>query len=256
MTHGRRLLLGLCAAALPLHAAWAAPAPQQLTLVNAAYPPFVNAPGHPRGEGIDIEIAREALRRGGAGRFTLAVEIVPWRRALFMLEHGTADFTTTSARTPERERFLDWSGPYRVRISYRFYSRKGADVQVKHLPDLARYRLGLSAGFFYPAPILAQTGTHTEQAKDIAGVVKLLQAGRVELIVLSNYAGVWEIREQGVADQLQAQPFEYANKNAAYMAFSRARDNTEARAAMTAGLTAMLQDGSVARIERKYLLAH
>ncbi|PTT88069.1 hypothetical protein DBR42_10420, partial [Pelomonas sp. HMWF004] len=85
-------------------------------------------------------------------------------------------------------------------------------MQVKRLADVARYRRDLSAGFFDPEPLLAQAGTHPEQAKDIAGA--------------------WEIREQGLADPLLAQPFEYANEGAAYLAFSRARDNAEARAAM------------------------
>jgi hypothetical protein len=41
-----------------------APLDAPLLLVNTPYPPFVNTPGHPRGEGIDIEIARLALQRG------------------------------------------------------------------------------------------------------------------------------------------------------------------------------------------------
>ena len=254
----RRRLLGLAASALVLppamtHAAAPAGEPPVLRLVTSPYPPFINPPGHPRGDGIDIDIAREALKRGGADRWRVEVLQVPWKRALFMLEQGLADFTTTIARTPERERFLDWSVAYRFHVLYRFYSRKGAAVSVHRLEDAARYRLGLAAGVFYPEAILQQAGNNIEQAKDVPTAIKMLQTGRVELVVISNYAGVWEIRENGLAGQLDAQPFEFQTEKPAFMAFSRARRQPEALAAMSAGLAAMLKDGSVARIEQRYL---
>src|SRR5204863_455217 len=72
----RRFLTGSAAAlALP----WAlaetgasAPGTGTLVLANAIYPPLVNPQGHASGEGVDIEIAREALHRGG---YTGAIEI-------------------------------------------------------------------------------------------------------------------------------------------------------------------------------------
>lgn len=254
--HSRRLF-NVAATALALGHAPVRAQPagdgRTLQLVTALYPPFNNPPGHPRGEGIDVDVAREALKRGGAGGYRIELQQLPWKRALLMLEHGLADFATTTARTPERDRFLDWSVPYRLHILYRFYSRKGSSVRVRRLEDVARYRLGLGAAFFYPEAILAQAGANVEKAKDLATAVKMLQSGRVELLVISNYAGVWEIREQGLAADLQAQPFEYSSENHAHMAFSRARPQPGVLAAMSAGLTSMLKDGSIARIEQRYL---
>ena len=255
MTDRRTLLAaGLAALASPWAAA-AEPAADNdapLLLVNTPYPPFVNTPGHPRGEGIDIELARMALQRGGyTGK--LEVQIVPWKRALFMLEHGTADFTTTVARTAERDRFLAWSGAYRTRIRYRFYSLKGAGVRLHRLEDLSRYRLGLSAGYFYPEAIRRQAGENFEQVKDIATLLRLVTSGRVDLIVISHYAGIWEIREQGLTDQLERQPFEFPSESPAFMAFSRVRPNPAAQAALTQGLAAMVRDGTVAHVEARYL---
>ena len=39
----------------------------------------------------------------------MALQLVPWKRALFLLEQGAADFTTTLAFSSERERFLHYS---------------------------------------------------------------------------------------------------------------------------------------------------
>src|SRR4051812_7612682 len=86
---------GWLAALLAVAACGPARAAAPLLLVNAPYPPFVNPRGDPQGEGIDVEIAREALRRGG---YTVELRIVPWKRALAMLEGGEADFTTTISR--------------------------------------------------------------------------------------------------------------------------------------------------------------
>ena len=139
-------------------------------LANAVYPPLVNPQGHASGEGVDIEIAREALRRGG---FDGAIEIqwVPWKRVLFMLEHGTADFTTTANFSAERDRFLQWSAPYRAGVRYHFYTRKGTALKLQQLEDLRGHRLALSAGFIYPKAVLEVAGAQVEYGRDVGSVV-------------------------------------------------------------------------------------
>jgi hypothetical protein len=101
--------------------------------------------------------------------------------------------------------------------------------------------------------IRRQAGDNVDQVKDIATLLRLVLSGRVDLIVISNYAGTWEIREQGMSEQLERQPFELASESPAHMAFSRVHANAAAQAAMTAGLAAMVRDGTVAQIESRYL---
>lgn len=246
----RRLLLSLPAlAGFGAHATHDAARPP-LLLVNAVYPPFVNPPGHPQGEGLDVEIAREALRRAGR---EMRVELLPWKRALLMLENGQADLTTTISRNRERDRYLRWTQSYRNGASYQFYTRKSSPLQLNRLPDLAGLRLGTVQGFFYPDAITGQSGVIVDTARDVTVLVQKLNAGRIDVMVVTGIRGAWEIREAGLADLLTRQPYQYAAESPNYMAFSKVRTDEALVAAMRDALQEMIKDGSLAAIERRYL---
>jgi polar amino acid transport system substrate-binding protein len=221
-----------------------------LLLVNAVYPPFVNPPGHAQGEGMDIEIAREALRRTG---HTVQLQLVPWKRALLMLELGQADLTTTISRNGDRDRYLRWTQSYRNGASYRFYTRKGSPLRLNSLAELAGRRLGTVAGFFYPDAITQQPGVIIDAARDVTLLTHKLHAGRIDIIVVSGIRGEWEIREAGLANTLVRQPYEYAAESPNYLAFSKSRSDDALVAATDAALDQMRKDGTLAAIERRYL---
>jgi polar amino acid transport system substrate-binding protein len=244
----RHLLL--CLPVLAGSGAGAADEKAPLLLVNAVYPPFVNPAGHPRGEGLDIEIAREALRRVGR---EIRVELLPWKRVLLQLEIGHADLTTTISRNGDRDRYLLWTQSYRNGASYQFYTRKESPLQLKTLGDLAGRHLGTVQGFYYPEAITGQPGVMIDSARDVAVLAQKLNARRIDVMVVTGIRGALEIREAGLADQLTRQPYVYAAVSPNYMAFSKARIDPGLVAATNAALQRMAADGSMAAIERRYL---
>lgn len=179
--------------------------------------------------------------------------MVPWKRALAMLEFGEADLTTTISRQSDRDRYLVWSLGYRSGVRYHFYGRSGAGQTLKALDGLDGKTLGITLGYFYPEAITKRPGLSIETGNDIATTVRMLNAGRTDFIVVNGVAGAWEIQRQGLATQLERQPFTFSSDSATYMAFSKARPHAQALAAMNAGLEAMARDGSIARIEKKYV---
>lgn len=242
----RRLALSAPLAALGAAApAWGSPA---LLLVNTVYPPFVNPAGHADGEGMDVEMARAALARLG---LRCELELVPWKRALLMLEWGRADFTTTISRRDDRDRFLYWSAPYRSGANYRFYCLPGGPA-VHSLADLRGLRLGVVAGFHYPPPIVQDAGAKLVQGRDIAALAAMLRAGRTDCMVVTAIAGAWEVRQLGLEQQLLRQAFEHHSDSPNYLAFSKARTEPAFMPRLDAALKALAQDGTLARIERKY----
>jgi polar amino acid transport system substrate-binding protein len=230
------------------------PTPKRLLLVNAEYPPFVMPLGDPQGAGMDIEIAREAMRRSG---YAIDVQLVPWRRALHMLEFGEADLTTTISRSSDRNRFLRFSIGYRDAVYYRFYGRKGGKLpfeRLERLEQLDGLAIGLTSGFFYPKAIREAHGVRVHEGKDLATTVQMLAAARTDLIVVNHLAGAWTIRRLGLEAQLQRQPFVFSSGSPTYMAFSRKLHPDDAALdAMDKGLKQMLADGSLKRIESRYL---
>lgn len=251
--NSRRHFLQAGALLLPAPAWAQAAEPGPLVLANTAYPPLVNPPGHASGEGVDVDIAREALRRGG-WRGGIEVQWVPWKRALFMLERGLADFTTTVNHSAERDRFLHWSTSYRAGKLYHFYSRRGSGLKLDKLQDLRGLRLAISAGYLYPQAVLDQADGQLQQARDVAAAVQLVEHQRADIVLVTALVGLWEIRQLGLGDRLERQALTYFNPEPTYMGFSRASARAPAAlAAMNTGLAAMQRDGAITRIEKRYV---
>lgn len=221
-----------------------------LILVTAAYPPFVNPSGDPQGEGIDIEIAREAMRRGG---YQIEIKYVPWNRALLMLERGEADFTTTISRSGDRNRYLAWSEGYRVSTVYNFYARKGTGQQLKTMDDLDGHSLCFTLGHFYPDIIAKRPKTKYQYGPAMSNTVSMLAKGRTDYMVVNGIAGAWEINRSGLADQLELQSLSYSSKSPTYMAYSLVRPYQKPLTAMNNALAEMAKDGSIVKIEKKYI---
>jgi ABC-type amino acid transport substrate-binding protein len=242
------LLLGVAGALC-----FAAVTPDQtapLILVTAPYPPFVNPPGDPQGEGIDIEIAREAMRRSG---YQIEIKYVPWKRALLMLERGEADFTTTISRSGDRNNYLAWSEGYRIGTSYTFYAKKGTGQQLKSMNDLDDHSLCITLGYFYPDVIAKRPKTNYVNGPTMSNTVAMLAKGRADYMVVNGIAGSWEINRLGLADQLELQPLSFTSKSPTYMAFSLTRPYQKPLAAMKKALADMAREGYIAKIEQKYI---
>jgi polar amino acid transport system substrate-binding protein len=220
-----------------------------LTMVNTVYPPFVNPPGDESGEGMDVDLAREALRRAG---FDMALQIVPWRRVLLQLRHGQGDFTTTISRRDDRSDYLHWSPAYRLGANYRLYARRSTEFDIRTLSDLAGRRIGVIEGFHYPPVLLQQPGSHLVPGRDIGSLVAMLMAGRTDVILVTAIAGAWEIRQRGLDARVQRQAYEYTSDSPNYLGFSKARVDEATVAAVGQALAQMARDGTQAQIEARY----
>ena len=222
-----------------------------LRLVTAPYPPFVHEAGSAHGEGMDVDIAREALKRSG---YEVELQLVPWKRALLMLERGDADFTTTISRNGDRDRFIDWSQGYRSWVRYHFYARANTAETLQILKDLDGKTLGITLGYFYPDAVVKppEHRVRIETGKDMATTIRMLRAGRSDYIVVNALAGAWEISQLGLMGELKQQPLVYSSDSPTYMGFSKVRNNAPAIEAMNKGLSSMIKDGTLAKIEKKY----
>lgn len=220
-----------------------------LTMINTVYPPFVNPPGHESGEGMDVELAREALRRAG---FDMRVQLVPWRRVLLQLRHGQGDLTTTISRRDDRSDYLHWSPAYRLGANYRVYARRATELDIRSLSDLAGRRIGVIEGFHYPPVLLQQAGSQLVPGRDIGSLVAMLMAGRTDVILVTAIAGAWEIRQRGLESRVQRQAYEYTSDSPNYLGFSKSRVDEATVAAVGHALAQMARDGTQAQIEARY----
>lgn len=228
-------------------------APHELVLAVATLPPYVLEARHAAGDGIDVDIAREALRLGGGYR--LRVVRLPWRRVLATLEQGEADLTAAVRDTPERRRFLAFSRGYGATVQHDFYALRERGPLLRRLEDLAALRVGVVSGFAFPAPLQAALRGPQEQAINLPTLMRMVAARRIDVAVVNHLPGRWLLQELQLGELLQRQPYSHDSGDLTHMAVSRARSGHEAvLEALDRGLAMLARaPGGWARFETPYL---
>lgn len=236
----------------PWSDALAGPTGRELLMVTAALEPFVLPPQHPLGEGMDIDLAREALALGGGYR--LRVEHVPWRRVLALLKAGQADLSTGVHDTPERREYLAFSQRYGESVRYGFYTRRDSGVLVRRLADLQGRRLGLMAGAVFPDALQAAMTGPADRAVDLHSQLRMLAAGRVEVVVGNELPARWLVQHQPYGAHLQRQPFVFDSGLPTQMAVARQRPDFPAVVqALNRGLAQLAKAKRWEALQARYL---
>jgi polar amino acid transport system substrate-binding protein len=245
----RRTLAALLAGA-GLNARSAAPA---IRMVSDAVVPYVMPAGHPLGEGIDVDIARQALL--GRNLPPLRLEVLPWRRALALLERGQADLAPAVRRTPEREAFLHFSQPYGTVVQHMLVSRAQATLRVRRLQDLRGLRVGLVQGYAYPVPVLEAIGPAVELVNDKNALLRMAAAGRFDAALISVLTGAWAVHELGLAGVLRRHPLVVEEGLQTQYAVSRASVHARPLLEALNRSLAPLDKAAWQRFERPYIRA-
>jgi ABC-type amino acid transport substrate-binding protein len=222
-----------------------------LRMVSETLPPYVLPEDHPLGEGIDVDIARQAL--GAQGGLPIRLERLPWRRALALLESGEADLAPGVRRTAERERFLAFSQPYGSVVRHRAYSAREVRFSVRRSADLAQWHVGLVQGYAYPENLLAALGARVSRLPDEPALLRVAAAGRVDVALVTDLRARWAVQQLGLQQALRLHPFEFAEGHRTQMAFSRKSGPAMAALALMNRGLAQLERGGWQRFEQPYL---
>lgn len=224
---------------------------REMVIANAPYPPFVTD-NESVGPGIDMEIAAETLGRMGIRAVT---EIHPFPRVLALLKSGEAHMTTTLSFNPERDAYIGWSIPYRTGSGYRIFTLKESGYRPGSIADLRGKNIGVVRGFIYPASFAANREILKMEAADSELLVKMFLAGRFDAIIANSIVGVYELKATGRMEEVFQAPFLIRSEDnrATVMGFSRKTVSPETVEKFNLVLAGMLGDGTIDRIEKKYL---
>ncbi|PTS80492.1 ABC transporter substrate-binding protein [Aeromonas sp. HMWF036] len=85
-------------------------ASQTLTVAWSHWPPFSQINREGELDGLDINLTRQILTQAG---FTPTFRLIPWARALHMVEHSQLDVAMAALPLPERQKYARFSAPYR-----------------------------------------------------------------------------------------------------------------------------------------------
>ncbi|HEX9449363.1 MAG TPA: transporter substrate-binding domain-containing protein [Dongiaceae bacterium] len=158
--------------------------------------------------GLDADLTRAILEQVGC---QYAVQEIPAKRALKMLETGEIDLVAAASVTPEREAYGYFSAPYRSERIVMFIRRDDTTAAaIKGLHDALSAHLRVAAG---------NGGSYGKEYDTLRGELKaadlltlnasleqrlqLLAGHRVDIVVEDEVAGASTARDLGLAANLQ-----------------------------------------------------
>lgn len=194
------LAAGLLPGALP--AAMASPAPRspghagagELVAFTENLPPLNHAENG-EARGFSTELLKLMAAEAG---LPLRVQVLPWQRSVQEAARRADSVLFSLTRTPERETQYRWVGPISPRriLVYRLNHR--TDVRPQSLKELKGLRVGVTRDSAAGRQLIAdglRPEVELELATDDATNLRKLLAGRMDLIVMLDWAAAWHLRE-------------------------------------------------------------
>jgi ABC-type amino acid transport substrate-binding protein len=241
----RRLVLAAAlAAGVPLVAR--AAGGKSLRVVTADLPPLVIEHGGQQ-PGALYQVVIELCKRV---ELAPAIEILPWKRAIFIASSSATTTIFPLTRLPERERQFRWLAPlYDER--YVFLAPRGRAFDVHHPANMLDMRITLIRGSALKSVLLKMGYTNFVEARSIDEVHRFLVAG-----IADAAYGELSIVRNSLRTRVAEGEFDYSepvSRTAAWLAGSL--DFTEAQAAQfQRAMQTMMADGSYAAILKRYQL--
>lgn len=248
---GRLILLAVTLATLASPACGCA-----LSMAMEQWPPYVYLDTREQAAGLDLELARAILHEAGC---TLRIlPELPTVRRQRLFELGEVSLLLAATDTPERRRLARFSLPYRYE-SVAVFTTADKLARYRRLGSMgaiARQHVGLlapRAGWYgrdYERllPALAATG-QLSTFNTVQQGVRMLAAGRADLILGDAGALHHEARQQGVA--LAPLPFT-VHRAPVHLMLNRAHTTAAELDAINAAIVHLEQQGALDAIRARY----
>jgi len=180
-----------------LSGAAAAADPTVLTLhgFSEHLPPLnYQRPGEPP-SGFAVDLLRLVAEQAN---LPVEIEIMPWPRASNSAAAQPGSLLFSLTRQPERERKYKWLGPISERrvVVYRLSKRN--EVKASDIHHLNGHKLGVVRDSAAAKMLLAaglRPDAELEIALDDASNLRKLLAGRMDLLVMLDWAAAWNLQQ-------------------------------------------------------------
>lgn len=190
------LLLNLSALFMPVSAS----AEKTLIFHTDPWPPFLlGTEGSDSTEGIGVELIRAIFDR--IDNVNVRIPLVPWKRAMNLVEQGKADAIPLLYKTPEREAVMDFTAPLFSSKDLVWYSKSyfpnGLEWQTTD--DFTPYAMGIVNGYTYSEEVsqaIADKKIRVVDAKNVNQLLTMLAGGRIDIAIANEIVGVALIKKE------------------------------------------------------------
>jgi polar amino acid transport system substrate-binding protein len=202
-------------------------------------------------QGFSVELLRLMATQAG---MRLELQVLPWQRAVQVAESSARSVLFSLTRTPERESQFQWVGPITQRriLLYKLASR--TDLVLNQLSELGGARIGVVRESAADRALQAaglRPGIELEHGLDDATNMRKLLAGRMEYVVLLDWAAAWNLRQMQLPyDALQ--PVMEQDTSKSYWYGLRPDADPALVRRLQAALDALKRDGRYERLRQRY----
>jgi len=161
----------------------------QLTYLTEEWAPFNYQEGG-NVTGISVEILEAVFRDIGVNRSRADVRIVPLAEGFQAARNDTGTVLFSIVRTPEREPFYKWAGPF-TKASFVLFAPLTRNITLAAPEDLNQYRIGALQDSIENALLLDQgvNASHLVSGQTPADLLRMLEAGQIDLWATGDLAG-------------------------------------------------------------------
>lgn len=225
---------------------------QELIIVrgNENYPPYEYTKDHQL-TGFHIELVQHVAKEIPV---KAVFKNVPWKRALSMIEDGTADAITFITKTKERERFTLFLEENKLSSSYSgFIALTGHHLSKRYdgtLASVEDLNIGVQLGFKYGNAFDNATNITKVELSSAEKLYSTLYAKRIDLAIISMNEFL-EHQKLGKAkgiEFLKPAFSEFTN----YLAFTKAKNTEEIAHRFAKGFKNFRQTKTYRKLVEKY----
>ncbi|GAB2892018.1 ABC transporter substrate-binding protein [Uliginosibacterium flavum] len=204
--------------------------------------------------GVLVDVISEAFLRAG---YTVTIKLEPWARCIEDARQGEVDGIFSIFKTPERQAFLDYTSQPIITQTVSFFVLKNAPIRFDgNFASISHQSIAFinqtSYGPRLDEALKKNVFAKQHHANSAESVVRMLMAGRVEVIPSYRHVVLFTAKSLGAQDQIRELSPE-VESIPSYLAFNRKRDYRQVMADYDKALKSMQQDGSYDRIFDRYL---
>jgi polar amino acid transport system substrate-binding protein len=218
-----------------------------LQIVTTHLPPM-SLEGSPAAPGAMVEVVAEMTRRA---ELPATIAFLPWPRAIFMAQNMKHIAIFPLTRTPEREKQFRWLVPL-FQENYVFIANGGGHFDLQHPEAMKDKRVGVLRGSAMLPELRASGYRHIVETSSVDEGRRFLARGIVDAMV-----GDRDIVRRSIKGLPEADRFEMSKpvrKTHTWLGAPLDFSDKEA-AQLEKAMNSMVEDGSYARILKKYALA-
>lgn len=218
------------------------------------YPPYIKI-DNTSYSGMAVEIINESFSRMNQKK---SFVLYPIARSLNALEEGEIDGFFSIKKTPEREKTLIFPKEYLFSQDYVFFINKDSFYKYDgSFNSIRNLKIGVvnavSYGSIFDTAVKNKILKNLDYANNFESSFKKLMTKRIDIMICSKMVGIEFIKKLGLENKVVISG-PIVETTYSYIAFSNKKEYINLADSFDKAIQKMRKDGTLKRIQQKYLL--